>query len=193
MRRVLALGVVAVLLAACSSSGGGGTQPYVDAAMKSYDKNSGGIKDTFSRSEAECVVKGMVDAIGADTLKQIGVTPGNFAASSGPFKAVGKKLNAEQANKVVDVLIGGSCFNFTDLAIKQAGSGSAALAGIPKPKLHCLFDAVLAGAGVKKALADSILGKPGADAAASRVFSNQSKILAIMSKCKINPSALSGN
>ena len=100
MRRFLVVAVVGVL-AACGSSGGSsssGSGAYVDAAMKSYDDASSSVKDTFSRSQARCLIQGIVDAVGVDKLKSHGVQPERPAeadlavqvAQQGPHAGAGR-------------------------------------------------------------------------------------------------------
>jgi len=199
MRRLIVLAVVAAsLLAACGSSGGGSdsaAQPYVDAMMKSFDK-SPTAKKSLTRSEAECVSKKIVNTIGADTLKTNGVTPDDVATQNSPFKAVAKDLTRQQAEGVVNALTDGKCFNFTDLVIKAAtsGSGSSSFGSLAKTKVKCLFAKLLADSNFKQAMAYSILGR-GSSNAFSSAFSNNAKTFKIFSDCNIKPSELgaSGN
>ena len=191
LRRSVVIGLVG-LLAACGSSGSSASagQPYVDAAMKSYDNGSSKTKDGFNRTQAKCAITAMVDAVGPDTLKAKGITPQDFAAKDGPFKAAGAKLSPVQAEKVAGVITNGKCFNFVDLVMKQAGSSSA-FGKMPKAKVRCFFEKVLSKTEVKKAIAGSLIGT-GSDTsnAVSKALGSSSETFKIFSDCGISPSAL---
>ncbi|MGZ4675843.1 MAG: hypothetical protein ACXVJ7_00735 [Acidimicrobiia bacterium] len=197
MRRWMAVvAVFAVFAAACGSSGGsassGEGKQYVDAIMKKYDE--GDSKDVFTRSQAQCLSEGIVDAVGVDKLKAAGVTPSDISSSSDAFKAVGKNLSVAEAKKLVDVMTGGSCFNFTDLVVKSVEkSGSSSFGSLTKTKVRCLFDKLLNNAAFKSAMVDSILGRDTSSDAFSKAFSNQSDTFKIFSQCNIKPSELSGS
>ncbi len=192
LRRSVVIGMVG-LLAACgsSSSSGSAGQPYVDAAMKSYDNGSSQTKDGFTRPQAKCAITAMVDSIGADTLKAKGITPQDFSAKDGPFKAAGAKLSSAQAEKVAGVLTDGKCFNFVDLVMKQAGSSSS-FHKLPKAKVRCFFEKVLSKVEVKKAIAGSLVGGSSSKTsdAVSSALGNSSETFKIFSDCGISPSAL---
>ena len=194
MRRFIGLTLVAVIaLAACGSSGGGSSssgkgQDYVDAIMKNYDKN--GAKSGFTRSQAECIAKGMVDAVGVDTLQSVG-TPGELANGSNPFQQVGKKITPAQADKVVAVLTGGRCFDFEQLVLEQAKQGgSGTFSKLDQTQIKCFFGKLLANKAFKQAMADSILGRDSSSAAFNKAFSDQSEVFKILSDCNIKPSQL---
>lgn len=189
LRRSVVIGLVG-LLAACGSSGSSGSagQPYVDAAMKSYDNGSSKTKDGFNRTQAKCAITAMVDAVGPDTLKAKGITPQDFAAKDGPFKAAGAKLSPVQAEKVAGVITNGKCFNFVDLVMKQA---SSSFGKIPKAKVRCFFEKVLSKTEVKKAIAGSLVGSSSKTSnAVSDALGNSSETFKIFSDCGISPSAL---
>lgn len=195
MRRFLGLGLVAVfVLAACGSSGGGGAsssdkgQEYVDAIMKNYDKSAS--KNGFTRSEAECIAKGMVDAVGVDKLESVG-TPDDVASGDNPFQALGEKMTQSQADEVVAVLTDGRCFDFTNLVVKQAQKDdSGSFSKLTDTQIECFFGKLLDKKAFKKAMADSILGRDSSSDAFSKVFSDQSEVFAVLSDCKIKPSQL---
>lgn len=193
MRRFFALTLVAVFLTACGSDGGSASstegRKYVDAAMKSY-KDSKSASQAFTRTQAECVAKGLVDSVGVDKLKAAGVTPSDFAESGGPFKAVGSKLSRKEAEGVVGVVTDGKCFDFTDLVTKSAASGSSTFAKLSKTKVHCLFATLLSDKAFKNAMVDSMLGKSSSSNAFQNAFGNKSRIFGIMSDCKISPNEI---
>lgn len=197
MRRFLGLSLVAVfVLAACGSSGGGGSassdkgQEYVDAIMKNYDKSEG-ASDVFSRSQAECIAEGMVDAVGVDKLESIG-TPDEVANGDNPFQSLGKEMTAKQADEVVAVLTDGRCFDFKDLVVKQAKQDdTGAFDKLNDTQVECFFGKLLDNKAFKQAMADSILGRDTSDDAFSKAFSDQSEVFAILSDCNIKPSQLS--
>lgn len=199
MRRfttMVALALTVTLVAACGSSGGGSAssgegQKYVDAIMKNFDKSSS-AKDVFTRSQAQCLATGMVNAIGVDTLKSSGVTPDEVGGASDPFKAVGKKLSEQQAKDVVDVITGGKCFNFTDLVLKQVkqSGGSNPFGKLSQDKVKCFFGKLLDNSAFKTAMVNSILGRDSSSDAFSKAFSNQSSVFSILSDCNIRPSEI---
>ena len=158
--------------------------------MKSYDNGSSKSKVGFTRSQAKCAITSMVDAVGPDTLKAKGITPQDFGAKDGPFKAAGAKLSPVQAEKVASVITNGKCFNFVDLVMKQAGSSSA-FGKMPKAKVRCFFEKVLSKTEVKKAIAGSLIGT-GSDTsnAVSKALGSSSETFKIFSDCGISPSAL---
>ena len=190
--------VCVFVVSACGSSGsssGGKGQEYVDAMMKSYDASSSSTKDVFTRSQAQCLSEGVVDAVGADTLQKAGIAPDDVAKSgNNPFKEIGKSLNDQQAQDLVAVITDGSCFDFTDLVIKQAeqGSGSNPFSKLSKTQTRCLFEKLLANKAFKQAMADSILGKSSSSSAFSQAFGSQSEVVSIFGKCNISPSEISG-
>ena len=196
LRRSVVIGLVG-LLAACGSSGsstsgssGSAGQPYVDAAMKSYDNGSSKTKDGFTRPQAKCAITAMVDAVGVDTLKAKGITPQDFAAKDGPFKAAGAKLSPVQAEKVAGVITNGKCFNFVDLVMKQAGTSSS-FGKLPKAKVRCFFEKVLSKAEVKKAIASSLVGTSSKTSkAVSDALSSNSETFKIFSDCGISPNSM---
>jgi hypothetical protein len=196
MRRFLVLAVVGLLAACGSSSGsssGGGTDAYVDAAMKSYDDSSASVKDTFSRSQAECLIRGIVDAVGVDKLKSNGIEPGDLQKGNSPFKSLSNDLSQSEAEDVAAVITDGKCFNFSDIIIKQmSGTGSNPFGKLTKTQARCFFDQLLKENAVKKALAASILGQDSSNTALQGAFANQSKLFSILGDCNIRPSQLNG-
>jgi hypothetical protein len=98
VRKILVLLAVAVLLGACggggddgetrqepvSSDSGGdiGADEYTAALAESMQGPDG--FPSIDETQATCVARGLVDALGADTLNDAGVTPGEFAAAEGP-------------------------------------------------------------------------------------------------------------
>jgi hypothetical protein len=198
MRRFLVLAMVG-LLAACgssggsSSSGGGDTDAYVNAAMKSYDTSSSSVKDTFSRSQAECLIRGIVDAVGVDKLKNAGIEPGDLQKGNSPFKSLSNDLSQSEAENVAAVITDGKCFNFSDIIIKQmSGTGTNPFGKLSKTQARCFFDEILKERAVKKALAASILGQDSSSTALQGAFANQSKLFSILGDCNIKPSQLQG-
>ena len=190
----LSLAVVLVACGSSSSSSSGKGQQYVDAMMKSYDNSSGSTKNVFTRSQAECVAQGVVDAVGVDTLEKAGISPDDLAKSSGsPFNTIGKDLTTQQAKDVVSVITDGKCFNFTDLVMKAATkSNNTAFGKLGETKTRCLFDKLLANSAFKQAMADSILGKSSSSSAFSNAFKDQSEVFKIFGECNIKPSEVSG-
>lgn len=195
MRRFLVVAVVGVL-AACGSSGGSsssGSGAYVDAAMKSYDDASSSVKDTFSRSQARCLIQGIVDAVGVDTLKSHGVQPSDLQKQTSPFKSISKDLTQAQAEEVASVITDGKCFNFADIVVKQVSqSGSNPFGQLTKTQIRCFFNELLKESAVKKALASSILGQESSSSALQNAFGNQSKLFSIFGDCKIRPNQITG-
>ena len=128
MRRFVLVALVGVLAACGSSSGssgsgsgsGSGSNAYVDAAMKSYDSAPASTKAFMNKSQARCLISGMVDIIGVDTLEKNGVKPNDLSTSGdSPFKAVGKDMTPAQAKDVAGLITDGECFDFTDIVVKQ--------------------------------------------------------------------------
>lgn len=201
MRRFLVLAMVG-LLAACGSSGssssggsssGSGSDAYVDAAMKSYDDASSSVKDTFSRSQAECLIRGIVDSVGVDKLKSNGIEPGDLQKGNSPFESLSDDLSQSEAEEVASVITDGECFNFADIVIKQMeSSGTNPFGKLTKTQVRCFFDELLKEPAVKKALAASILGQDSSNSALQGAFSNQSKLFSILGDCNIRPSQLNG-
>jgi hypothetical protein len=194
MRRFLVLAMVG-LLAACgsSSNSSSGSDAYVDAAMKSYDDASSSVKDTFSRSQAECLIRGIIDAVGVDKLKSNGIQPGDLQKGNSPFKSLSDDLSQSEAEDVASVITDGKCFNFADIVIKQMStSGSSPFGKLTKTQVRCFFGQLLKEAAVKKALAASILGQDSSSSALQGAFSNQSKLFSILGDCNIRPSQLNG-
>lgn len=197
MRRFMLVALVGVLAACGSSSGssgGSGSSEYVDAAMKSYDSAPAETKAFMNKSQARCLISGMVDIIGVDSLEKAGVKPDDLSKNGdSPFKAVGKDMTAAQAGDVASLITDGKCFNFTDVVIKQAG-GTGPFGKLSKAKVRCFFDALIKDPAVKTALADSILGKGGdVSSSISKSFSNQSKLFSLLGDCDISPTELSGS
>ena len=198
MRRFLVLAIVG-LLAACGSSsssgsgGGGGSDAYVDAAMKSYDDAGSAAKETFSRSQAECLVRGIVDAVGVDKLKSNGVEPKDLEKGDSPLKSLSDDLSQSEAEEVAAVITDDQCFNFADVVIKQMSAGPSNPFGkLTKTQARCFFNQLLKEKAVKKALAASILGQDTSSSALQHAFSNQSKLFSILGDCNIRPSQLTG-
>ncbi len=198
MRRLLALLAISIVAAGCGSSGGTGAssskgKSYVDALMKSYDKD--GAKSGLTRNQAQCIATGMVDTVGADKFTSAGITPTELAKSGGdsPFATLGKKLSAKEAEGLVGVLTDGKCFNFTDLVVKQASKDSSGTFGKLAPvKVRCLFNQLLANKAFKSAMVDSMLGRKNSSDAFKNAFGSQSEIFKIMGKCNLSPNELGG-
>lgn len=195
MRRVMVI-VFVGLLAACgssSSSGSSGSGPYVDAAMKSYDDASGTVKDTFTRTQAKCLITGIVDGIGVDKLKSNGIEPGDLSKGTSPFKSLSNDLSKADAVRVASVITDGKCFDFADIVIKEmSSSGTNPFGQLSKTQVRCFFNQLLKESAVKKALAASILGQDTSSTALQGAFANQSKLFSILGDCNIKPSQLSG-
>jgi hypothetical protein len=197
MRRFVVITLVG-LLAACGSSsgssgGGSDSDAYVDAAMKSYDDASDSVKATFDRSEAECLVRGIVDAVGVDKLEDAGVEPKDLESGDSPFKSLSNDLTQSEAEDVAAVITDGECFDFTDVVVAQMSEGADNPFGkLDKTQVRCFFDAILKEKVVKQALAQSILGQGDSSAALQDAFSNQSKLFSILGDCDIRPSELTG-
>ena len=195
MRRTVAVIAIVGVLGACGSDGGGTThgasKEYVDAMMRSYDSSD--AKDVLTQKEMRCVAEGVVAAIGAGKLKDTGVTIEDVGkVDSNPFRPIGKKLSESEIEAVVSVITGGDCFNFTDLVIKQASSGSSnPFEGVPEKKVRCLFDKLLDGTTFKDDMANSFLGRGGDDAFA-KAFGDPSTIVPVMSACDLSASELPG-
>ena len=195
MRRFMVIAIVG-LLAACGSSsssgGGSGSDAYVEAAMKGYNDASSSVKDTFSRSEAECLVRGIVDAVGVEKLQSAGIEPKDLESGTSPFKSLSNDLTQSEAEDVASVITDGKCFDFTDIVIKQVSKGSNPFGKLNKTQVRCFFRQILKEAAVKKALTASILGQDSSSSALQDAFSNQSKLFSILGDCNIRPSQLSG-
>ena len=191
MRRFLVVALIGTL-AACgsgsgSSSGKGGD--YVDAMMKSYDDSNSGVKTVLDRSQAKCVAEGTIDAVGVDTLDSAGVSPSDLSKGDA-FTTIGKKLTRSQAESLVGVFTDGKCFDFADLVVKEASSGSSTFGKLSKTKVHCLFQKLLDDKAFKDAMVNSMLGRSSSSSAFSKAFGNQSKLFTILGDCKIQPSEL---
>jgi len=194
MRRMLVVLLIGcAALAACGSSGSSSDAKaeYVDAAMKNYDSSSGSTKQFISRSQAECLSRGVVDAVGVDALKKAGITPKDFESGSSPFKSLNGQITRDQADKVAAVVTDGSCFDFTDAVIKQTEKSDPTSFGkLTKTQIRCFFDKLLSEKTVKRALADSILGDNSGANPFSSISSNQSKLLDIFDACHVKFSQL---
>jgi hypothetical protein len=194
MRRFMVVALIG-LLAACgsSSSSSSGGSAYVDAAMKSYDDASSSVKDTFSRTQAKCLISGIVDSVGVDKLKSHGIEPGDLQKGDSPFKSLSNDLTQAEAEDVASVITDGKCFNFADIVIKQmSSSGSNPFGQLNKTQVRCFFGQLLKEKTVKKALAASILGQDTSSSALQGAFANQSKLFSILGDCNIKPSQLQG-
>jgi hypothetical protein len=195
MRRFWVLATVG-LLAACGSSGsssGASTDEYVHAAMKSYDRSASSVKATFSRGQAECLIGGIVDAVGVDKLRSHGIEPSDLQDGNSPFKPLGNDLSQSEAEDVAAVVTDGKCFNFSDIIIKQmSGTDTNPFGKLSKTQARCFFDHLLKENAVKKALAASILGQDSSSAALQSAFAKQSKLFTILGDCDIRPSQLNG-
>ena len=196
MRRVMVVAIVG-MLAACGSSGGGSSsgagKEFSDAIAAKMRSGSSG--EVFTKAQADCLAKGMVEVIGVDRLQSAGLTPSKITSSSDSFKAVGEKLSESEANDLVDVIAGGKCFSFVDLVIKSAAKSSSGnpFAKLGETKTRCLFDKLLSGPAFRKAMVDSILGRDTSGSNAfSKAFGNQSSTFKIFSDCNIKPSQLNG-
>jgi hypothetical protein len=199
MRRFLVVAIVG-LLAACGSSsssgsgsGGSDADAYVNAAMKSYDDAGSSAKETFSRSQAECLVRGIIGAVGVDKLKNNGVEPSDLGKGDSPLKSLSNDLSQSEAEEVAAVITDNKCFNFADVVIKQMSAGASNPFGkLTKTQARCFFNELLKEDAVKKALAASILGQDTSNDALQKAFSNQSKLFSILGDCDIRPSQISG-
>jgi hypothetical protein len=194
MRRFLVVAVVGVL-AACGSSGGSssGSGAYVDAAMKSYDNASASEKGPFTRTQARCLIQGIVDAVGVDTLKSNNIQPSDLEKQNQPLQSLGKNLSQAKAQQVAGVITDGTCFNFADVMVKEiSNSGSNPFGRLTRTQARCFFNEILRSAEVKKAMAASILGQDSSSSALRSAFSNQSKLFTMLGKCNIRPSQLQG-
>jgi hypothetical protein len=194
MRRFMVIAIVG-LLAACGSSGSSssGSSAYVDAAMKSYDDASASVKNTFSRSQAECLIRGIVDAVGVDTLESHDIQPSDLQKDNSPFESLSKDLTQSQAEDVAAVITDGRCFNFADIVIKQmASSRENPFGQLTKTQIRCFFNQLLKEDAVKQALAESILGRESSSSALQSAFGNESKLFSILGDCNIRPNQISG-
>jgi len=161
--------------------------------MKSYDDASSSVKDTFTRSQAKCLITGIVDSVGVDKLKSNGIEPGDLQKGNSPFKSLSDDLTQAEAEDVASVITDGKCFNFADIVIKQmSSSGSNPFGQLTRTQVRCFFGQLLKEDTVKKALANSILGKDTSNAALQGAFANQSKLFSILGDCNIKPSQLQG-
>jgi len=197
MRRFLVVAIVGIL-AACGSSGGGGGdsssaegQKYVDAAMKNYDKAPAQTKKAISESQARCLARGVVDAVGVDGLKSEGITPSDFESGSSPFSALKGKITKEQARAIAALAADGTCLDLLDIVVKEARSATA-LAKLTTPQLRCVYGKVLAKAGVKESLANSILGSSSAGSGDDfgRITSDTAAMTRIFDQCNVRLSQL---
>jgi hypothetical protein len=139
------------------------------------------------------MAEGVVDAVGADEMKQAGVTPSDLGRSDGPFDALGTDLTDQQADDLVEVITGGTCFDMTDLVVRQAKSGGGnPFGGLSEKKTRCLLDQLLDNAAFKDAMAESMLGKASSGDAFSNAFKKRSVVLKMLGNCDIRPSEVSG-
>ncbi len=189
MRRVLALAVVALLLAACGSSGKASStsegKKYVDALVKGYDASN--AKDVFTRPQAVCISTHVVDAVGVDALTKSGVSPADLAGK-GSFRLLGAKLSGAASARLGNVFVSDECFQLVDVLLKSGAGGT--FTRVPKAKVRCIFTTLASPSAARQAFANSILGRPGADAAVKASFSNALKMVDALSKCKVDPSLI---
>jgi hypothetical protein len=104
---------------ACSDDGGdGNAQPYIDALTESFlDSEEGEFAPT--EEQAECMAEKTVDAIGADTLEDEGITPEDVVDSDGP-EDLGLELSEDQATEAA------RAFFDCDLSFAEAFAGADA-------------------------------------------------------------------
>jgi hypothetical protein len=192
-RRFLVL-VLAVVLVACGSSGGDSQtaegKKFVAAIETKY--RSGNNGQTFTKAQAHCLATRMVDTITVDKFKAAGVSTTEIVSDPNSFKTVGRRLDAQQAKDLANVLTGGGCFNFTDVVVKSAARSSNNFGGVSKTKVRCLFDKLLSNEAFKDAMVNSILGRETSGSAISNSLKNESQIFRYLADCKIKPSELQG-
>ena len=184
MRRVMVVTLVALLVGACGSdpapSATGEGKKYVDALLQGYRASS--ARDVFTGSEAVCISKHVVDSVGVDAIKGAGITPAEVAGK-GSFQLIGSKLAPANRQKLADVFVSGECFDLAALLIKRGAAAS--FSGVSKAGVHCMFTEMAKPAPAKQAFADSVLGRPGADAEMKAAFSGSVKVLDAATTCKV--------
>jgi hypothetical protein len=179
--------LVTVALAACGSSDPAPSKTsagkrYVDALLAGYEASN--AKSVFTRAQAECISNHAVDAVGVQALKDSGVTPKEIAGK-GSFQLLGSKLSKADGRKLGDVFVSGECFQLAD-ALINAGVSSG-FKGIPKAKVRCIMVEMAKPTAARAAFANSVLGRPGADAAMKQAFGNPAKVLDAVTVCKVDP------
>ena len=186
---IVLLAVAVTTFSACGSDGKASStsdgKQYVDALVKGYDASN--AKDVFSRPQAVCISTHVVDAVGVDALKKSGVSPTDLAGK-GSFQLLGSKLSGADRQRVGNVFVSEECFQLVDVLLKS-GAGST-FARVPKAKVRCIFTTLASPSAARQAFANSLLGRPGADAQVKTAFSNPLKIVDALSKCKVDPSLI---
>ena len=193
MRRSLSFIVFAVVTAisfsACGSDGNASStsegKQYVDALVKGYDASN--AKDVFTRPQAVCISTHVVDAVGIDGLKKSGVSPAELAGK-GSFRLLGSKLSGAASQRLGNVFVSDECFQLVDVLLKSGAGGT--FTRVPKAKVRCIFATLASPSAARQAFANSILGRPGADAQVKAAFSNSLKMVDALSKCKVDPSLI---
>jgi hypothetical protein len=103
---------------ACSDDGGDAdAQPYIDALAESFQEEEEGFAPT--EEQAECMAEKTIDAIGADTLEEAGITPEEVVDSDGP-EDLGLELSEDQATEAA------RAFFDCDLSFAEAFAGADA-------------------------------------------------------------------
>ena len=111
--------VAAPAVGACSDGGGDAdAQPYIDALTESFqEEDESGFTPTDE--QAECMAEKTIDAIGADTLEEAGITPEDVVDSDGP-EDLGLELSEDQATEAA------RAFFDCDLSFAEAFAGADA-------------------------------------------------------------------
>ncbi len=192
MRCVVTLivaGVVALVGCNSDASTSDPRVPYVDAAMESYDRAPAALKQVMRRSEARCLIDGMVEAIGVARLRSRGIMPKDLDRGAVPFAAVAAGLTAAERDQISRLLVGGECVKPVELAFRQLGSAGP-FANLTPAQRRCYFSEVLASPGASETFVDSIIGTASLGALMTSVFSNPEAAQAILSTCGIQPGDL---
>lgn len=186
---VVSLVSAVALLSACGSDGKASStsegKQYVDALVKGYDASN--AKDVFTRPQAVCISTHVVDAVGMDALKKSGVSPTELAGK-GSFRLLGSKLSGAASQRLGNVFVNDECFQLVDVLLKSGAGGT--FSRVPKAKVRCIFATLASPSKARQAFANSILGRPGADAEVKAAFSSPLKMVDALSKCKVDPSLI---
>ena len=179
-------------LVACSSSQSD-TAPYAQAAMNSYDRSPGAIKQVLDRTEVKCLAEAVFESVGRSTLRSAGITPGSIERSSSPFRPLSGHLDRGQLSDLVTIATDGRCFDAARVLSAEVLASSSAFRGLSNAKLRCFFGLVLADRAVARELALSLLGQGAPDSSALRAALNdRAAVVVKLRRCNVDPSELSG-
>jgi hypothetical protein len=180
--------MVAALFAVSSDSSGdsGQADEYVDAIMKDFESSSS--TPGLSRAEARCVAEDIVDTIGVERFQKAGITPKSLRASDGDaMEGLGKDLTRPEAERLVDVVFRGDCFDIGAVFAREAREEQGTSAKTARA-MACFFRKMTELPAFRKAMADSLQGKSSTDDALDKALGGESKLFAIMGECGMSPS-----